>query len=226
MVWKCAPHLAVSGRSMRWATTCLLARSLRPGGDDPALAHPRAATRTILDPVYPHSNPIFFQGGLQSTIIIFAKTNPFLPAVRDYEVMRANGGRAVITGGGEGARRVWRAAPAQLLRADSPQPVIPKHCGHDCYQLWHHNYYRSFNVQFHVLDGQFCAIVVKHGGTSSDGGIWLRICMWNAAQTRLDLFRLWNLWLVTWSCLVAPKLLLSILTTRFKTYYTFLFDPV
>lgn len=71
---------------------------------------PRSAARP-LNPVYAHSNPIFFEGGLQSTIIIFAKTNPFLPAVRDCGVMRANGGRAVITAGGARAA----IAPAPIL---------------------------------------------------------------------------------------------------------------
>lgn len=80
------------------------------------------------DPVYAHSNPIFFEGGLQSTIIIFAKTNPFLPAVRDCGVMRANGG-AVITRArlrAPIAVSARRAAPAQPAMRRLPPRSSPR----------------------------------------------------------------------------------------------------
>lgn len=43
-----------------------------------ALVLKGSGAKPIMDPVYTYTNPIFFEGGLQSTIIIFAKTNPFL----------------------------------------------------------------------------------------------------------------------------------------------------
>ena len=129
----------------------------------PRLLKGSDVNRLTLDPVYAHSNPIFFEGGLQSTIIIFAKTNTFLPAVRDCGVMRANGGGAVITRArlrAPIAVSARRAAPAQpAMRACRPPPRSLFAAVTIAVSLWHHNHYCTFMFNSPVTKGTPCFLI-------------------------------------------------------------------
>lgn len=114
---------------------------------------------TLLDPVYAHSNPIFFEGGLQSTIIIFAKTNPFLPAVRDCGVMRANGGWAVITRARLRAPIAVSAARAQARCAHLAEQFCLAAAVTIAVSLWHHNHYCTFMFNSLVTTGTPCFLI-------------------------------------------------------------------